>query len=131
MSDSLSKFAAMQDQQAQRKQVSFQELLKQGQESILMKEPKKKEDMGVMEQILFNQNLLMAEMQKIKTYVGLKPELIRLKDMKLYYPEFSSAGNIANKRCQGKKLPYIEKFEGSLYVVTQKYEMYRKSKLGL
>lgn len=131
MSDILSKFTEMQDQQAQRKQVSFQELLKQGQEAILMKSTSQQANLGIQEQILFNQNLIMNEMQKIKSFVGLKPDLIKLKDMKMYYPEFLNPSTIKKMMCQGKNLPYVTKFGGFLYVVTEKYESYRKNKMGL
>lgn len=138
MSDSLSKFSEsekklvdLHNSFVKKKSTNFENLLNQGLELQGMGKVSEKKELGPMEQLLHNQHILMEEIQKLKTFTGLKPELIKLTEMKYYYPEFSSSANIVNKICQGKKYPYVVKHEGRWFVQSKKYEIYRKAVLGL
>ncbi|MCJ8347230.1 hypothetical protein MJH12_16940 [bacterium] len=130
MSDSLSKFSEQDEAMADKRNISFNELLKRGQARTKQEEQVKRQ-LGPFEQCLYNQELLLKKLELIEIYVSLKPDLIKLKDMHLYYPEFPTSKSMRNKINRGQKPSYIVKENGLYYVVTQQYEKYRRANLGI
>ncbi|PCJ17845.1 MAG: hypothetical protein COB02_12310 [Candidatus Cloacimonadota bacterium] len=146
MSDSLARITEMQAQEAAErnhlsfrtkmkdedyKEKDFTQILQQSAVYQGMGERPAKDNLGENERILLFLFRIMDEIQVLNQYVGLKPELIKIEEARLYYPEIPSPITIRNYRCQGKNLPYIKKINGSLWVDTKKYETYRKTKLAI